>query len=157
MGGTLRLSVCPSGLRIGMIKVFGIRFFGLFQRDFFVPWHDLSVVRTERFFGRTARLEFGKPALGSLSLSADVADRLAQAAGRNWPEASPPPAPDRTRIAGEMFRQWLFSTAFAALFFTFAPRLADPGTHLPLTATVLFPAVAIGLLTLIRYFQRSRR
>src|SRR5262245_63391586 len=35
MRGMLNLAVCPSGLRIGVSKIFG-----MFIRDFFVPWNE---------------------------------------------------------------------------------------------------------------------
>lgn len=157
LNGVLTLSVSQSGLRVGMIRVFGIRLFGLFQRDFLVPWHELTVVRKDGFFGSVARIEFGKPAQGNLTVSADIVDRLARAAGRNWPEAAPPPALDRSRIARELFRQWLGLTTVAALFFTVVPRLSSPQDDSPpLAVAILFPAIVIGLAMLSEYFRRTR-
>ena len=42
MNGVLILSVCPTGLRVGMMRVFGP-----FCRDFFVPWESIAVVRED--------------------------------------------------------------------------------------------------------------
>src|SRR5215813_2094390 len=36
MNRVLTLSVCPSGLRLGMMRIFG-----LFCRDFLVPWEEI--------------------------------------------------------------------------------------------------------------------
>ena len=75
----LKLAVCPSGLRIGVMKLFGP-----FARDFLVPWRDLKVKRSRWFWTDVAELEFGTH--GKLVVIAAVADQLAAAAGKNWPE-----------------------------------------------------------------------
>ncbi|MBP6014140.1 MAG: hypothetical protein KBA31_18070 [Alphaproteobacteria bacterium] len=75
----LKLAVCPSGLRIGVMKLFGP-----FARDFLVPWRDLKVKRSRWFWTDVAELAFG--AHGKLVVTAAVADQLAAAAGKNWPE-----------------------------------------------------------------------
>ena len=87
----LRLSVCRTGLRIGILRALGP-----FSKDFFVPWSSISVTREEvRFsaaarwlFGAAARLRFGET--GSLMLTAKDADRLAEAAAGYWPEGKIP-------------------------------------------------------------------
>lgn len=80
--GILRLSVCPSGLRVGMFRLFGP-----FSRDFFVPWDEISVTRTQWFLmGEIAVMTFGEPPHGKLAVAASVAARLAKAAGDDWPE-----------------------------------------------------------------------
>ena len=86
MRGVLTLSACSSGLRVGIWKIFGA-----FARDFFVPWEDIRVRRTDWMFARMTELEFGEPKVGSLTIAATVADRLAQAAGDEWPEEEAPP------------------------------------------------------------------
>src|SRR5215469_15004199 len=40
MHGILTLSLCPSGLRVGMMKLFGP-----FAKDFLVPWGAIAVSR----------------------------------------------------------------------------------------------------------------
>jgi len=81
MRGILKLSVCPSGLRIGIMRIFGP-----FCRDFFVPWNEITVTRGDRFFWKQAKMSFGQPPIGNLTVLADIADRLARAAGNHWPE-----------------------------------------------------------------------
>jgi hypothetical protein len=82
-GGILRFGVCASGLRVGMFRAFGP-----LSRDFLVPWRDIRVTRKDGWLGvKLAELTFGNPANGTLTITADVADRLAKAAGRDWPEA----------------------------------------------------------------------
>ena len=85
--GVLRLGVCPSGLRLGMLRLLGP-----FSRDFLVPWSDISVSRGKTLFWPVARLQFGNPKVGVLVVRARVADGLAQAAGGRWPEAPASPA-----------------------------------------------------------------
>jgi hypothetical protein len=81
MRSTLHLSVCPSGLRIGIMRIFGP-----FSRDFLVPWNEITVTRNDRFFWKEAKLSFGRPPNGNLRVLAGLADRMARAAGSNWPE-----------------------------------------------------------------------
>lgn len=81
LGGVLRLSVCPSGLRLGISPLLGP-----FSKDFLVPWGDISVSRRKALFWRIARLQFGAPRVGVLTLRAGIADTLAEAAGKRWPE-----------------------------------------------------------------------
>jgi hypothetical protein len=79
--GVLTLDVCPSGLPVGIMRAFGP-----FSRAFLVPWSDISFVRKTMFFTPIARLRLGNA--GSLTIPATVADRMASAAGKNWPEAA---------------------------------------------------------------------
>jgi hypothetical protein len=73
--GVLTLSACPSGLRVGMIRAFGV-----FARDFFVPWDDIAVSKKTWLFAEVAELSFGKPPVGTLTLLQSTAARLAAAA-----------------------------------------------------------------------------
>ena len=81
MRGVLTLSVCSSGLRVGIMRLLGP-----FCRDFFVPWEAISIARKNDWLGSVARLQFGNPGVGSLTIRADVADKLAHAAMGAWPE-----------------------------------------------------------------------
>jgi hypothetical protein len=87
MRSVLSLSVCPSGLRIGIMRIFGP-----FSRDFLVPWNEIAVTRSDRFFWKEAKLSFGQPSNGNLKVFADVADRMARAASNHWPEEGSFPA-----------------------------------------------------------------
>ncbi len=82
----LTISVCRSGLRLGIFRLFGP-----FCRDFFVPWEEIQVTRRTYFrvFGRV-RLCFGNS--GKLTISRSVADRLWRAIPDRWPEHGDPPA-----------------------------------------------------------------
>jgi hypothetical protein len=81
LNGALTLSACPSGLRVGIMKVLGP-----FCRDFFVPWSDIRVERQARFLWKAAALRFGEPQAGALIIRAETADRLAGAVPGSWPE-----------------------------------------------------------------------
>jgi len=147
MHGILTLSICPSGLRVGIMRLFGP-----FSRDFFVPWNSLSVVRTRAFFMAVAKLQFG--GVGVLTIPAFVADRLARAAGRNWPESGPFPVEEQHQTAGRLLTQWAILTSFAAAFFIGATLLSAPrGEHLPVAVAILFPAIVFGAFFLVRYFR----
>ena len=76
----LKLGVCPSGLRIGVLRPFG-----LFAHDFFVPWHALKAERKEYWMWQAVELSLGKPPIGRLMIYGSTADRIAEAA-KGWPE-----------------------------------------------------------------------
>ena len=82
MRGILTQSVCPAGLRAGTMRVFGP-----FCRDFFVPWESIVVTRKTVLFQPAVKLQFGNPVVGTLSIAAHAANRLARAALGRWPEA----------------------------------------------------------------------
>lgn len=77
----LKLGACPTGLRVGVPK-----FFGLFTRDFLVPWRDIRVKRYRFLWTDVAELTFGTRSDGRLTVAASVADKIAAAAGKQWPE-----------------------------------------------------------------------
>ena len=145
--GILILSVCPDGLRVGVWRIFAP-----FARSIFVPWQALSVTRRNRILWKTAVLRFGASG-PQLKIMSHVADRLAAAVPGRWPE----PGVFRRETAAEaairIGGQWLVATAVAATFFTLAPWLGDPqGGNIPLAVTILFPAIAFGIVSLFRFF-----
>src|SRR5262245_47403136 len=79
MNGILILSVCPNGLRVGMMRIFGP-----FCRSFLVPWESIAIVRKTTLFGAVAKLQFGNPAIGALRIPSRTANRLARAANERW-------------------------------------------------------------------------
>ena len=86
MRSILHIDVCQSGLRLGMMAIFGP-----FNRDFFVPWEEISVKRTCWFFlFKVAELRFGTPPVGKVGVSAKIADKLARAIPEKWPEVEAP-------------------------------------------------------------------
>jgi hypothetical protein len=153
MRGILKLSVCPSGLRIGIMRIFGP-----FCRDFFVPWSEITITRGDLFFWKVAKLSFGQPPIGKLTVFADVADRMACAAGDHWPEAGDFPEQTPDKALSRIAKQWLLMTALASAFFIVVPWLVSPKwtAKPPIAAAILFPAVVFGIVAAVQYLRRQR-
>ena len=152
MHGVLTLSVCPLGLRVGIMRLFGP-----FCRDFFVPWEAISITRKNFWFWRVAKLQFGSPSVGSLAIPAYVANRLAHAAMGRWPETGSFSEEKRRDTLRRLLTQWAVITGIAALFFTIVPlAAAPPGARPPIVVAILFPAIVLGVFTIIRYVRERR-
>ena len=80
MRGILTLSACPSGLRVGMLRIFGP-----FCSNLFIPWTEIKAKRGQVSL-TSVTLEFGSPVVGRLGVRVDVADRLARASAGGWSE-----------------------------------------------------------------------
>jgi len=148
MRGILSLAVCSSGLRVGIMRLFGP-----FSRSFFVPWSSLSVIRKRMFFMPAARLKFG--GIGSLTISTNTAEKLAFAAGKNWPESGAIPSEKPRKLAGRLLIQWALITSFAAAFFIIAPMDAPKEARPPIIVAILFPAIVFGAVTVVRFFREK--
>ena len=153
MRNILKLSVCDSGLRVGIMRIFGP-----FCRDFMVPWNEITITRRDRYFWKEAKLSFGQPANGNVKVFADVADALARAAGHRWPEQGSFPEETPSQSASRILKQWLAMTALAAAFFIIAPRLAtsNEAARPPIAVAILFPAIVFGIGAVVQYFRRQR-
>jgi hypothetical protein len=153
MRGVLKLSVCPSGLRIGIMRIFGP-----FCRDFLVPWNEIAVTRSDRVFWKVAKLSFGNPSNGSLKVFAEVADRMARAAGSQWPEPGSFLQETASQSLSRIAKQWVGMTGLAAAFFIIAPRLMTPhaAARPPIVVAILFPAIVLGIGAALQYFRRQR-
>ena len=147
MSGILTLSACPSGLRVGVWRLFGP-----FQRAFLVPWDEIEARPRTLLLWPSMRLCFGRPEAGRLTIDARLWQRLAAEA----------PAPgmlsETTHVSlGQVGRRflliWAAGTAAAAIFFYQASR-AGNGMPLPLSACIGFPAFAFGLPLLIRFARQ---
>lgn len=90
MNQVLKISICRTGLRIEMLRLFGP-----FNKPFFVPWDEISVARKDWRLWKMAELRFGQPTQGKFSVLSHVADKYARAANGAWPE--PGPFPEETR------------------------------------------------------------
>ena len=154
MRSVLNLSPCPSGLRLGIMRLFGP-----FCRDFLVPWDEISIVRKDRFFMKVAQISFGRPAIGKLTIPADGADRLARAASSHWPEAELLPDEAAGGAAPRIIKQWILSTVLVAAFFIVASRVILPkgATPPPVLVCVLFPAIVLGFSAIVQYVRSERR
>jgi hypothetical protein len=151
MRGILRLSACPGGLRVGMTRLFGP-----FCRDFFVPWDAIGVTRKKRWFSPVAELRFGSPGVGSLTIPARVANRLARAAEARWPEAGPLAEEPHGVMLRRLLAEWAVSTCVVALFFILVPLVVAPEARPPVAVAILFPALLYGLVALARYVREWR-
>ena len=154
MRGMLRLAVCPSGLRIGAMKIFGP-----WNPDFLVPWNEIRISRPALlWFAPFVELHFGDPKVGKLRLAAHTADRLARASMGRWPEPGPfPEQPDNQALVTTV-KEWAAMTFVAVLFFIFVPRLIAPdGPHPPIELAITIPAVAFAIIGVVRYNNRIRR
>jgi hypothetical protein len=130
--------------------------FGPLNRDFFVPWESLAITRKTILLEKVAKLQFGHPAIGTLSISSSLANKMARIAGNNWPETGPLSEEKRSALAGRLLLQWALITWFASLFFTLAPRLSGPNaSHPPVLVAILFPAIVVGVVTLVRFFRNQ--
>jgi hypothetical protein len=152
MSGILKLSPCPSGLRVGIMKLFGP-----FSKDFLVPWDLIGVSRKKILVWKYAELSFGTT-YGRLRISALLVDRLWQSAPQNWPEKGMPEPLTGARLFQYYFAQWLTLTTIAAVFFIIAPRTLAKGSgnYPPVSVAILFPAIAIGLFSALEYLTRKR-
>jgi hypothetical protein len=152
MNGILTLDVCHRGLRVGMLRIFGP-----FCRDFLVPWEDIRITPTTILFQSAKKLQFGSPVIGSLTLRANVADKLARSAVGRWPERGSFPQERPSQTRRRLLIQWALMTCLFALFCTFAPRVFGPvkGGPPPILVTVLFPAILVGVVTIARYFREK--
>jgi hypothetical protein len=143
--GILTLSVCPSGLRVAVPRIFGP-----FSKPYFVPWGDIRVYRLTQYYMPAARLDFaGK---GELSVRAITANRLARVAGKNWPEAGPFPFESTAHILASVILMWALLSAVGAGFLTVIPLVFKPAEpFLPLPITLGLPALLMGLVACIQF------
>src|SRR5260221_9229730 len=100
MHGILTLTVCNTGLRVGIMRLFGP-----FSRDFFVPWENVAITRKNILFEKIAKLQFGNPAIGTLSISAALAGKIARLAGSRWPETGSAPEEKPRALASRLLIQ----------------------------------------------------
>jgi hypothetical protein len=149
INGVLTLSACPSGLRIGIVRLFGP-----FSRPFLVPWKEITVTRRAGFFRNVAELRFGDPAIGRLVITDRIANRLAGAAPGRWPEPGPLPTPTRREIVRRLLVRWVTCTALAALFLILAPLVLSPPEARPTPLfAVLFPTIFFSLVFLVQFLR----
>jgi hypothetical protein len=145
----LRLSVCPSGLRVGIMKVFCP-----FSGDFFVPWEEISIERKKYYFMAAAEFRFGSPSYGKLIIANHVANRLAKSAGSVWPETAPVLGDVRRETFRSVFRYWLLGTTCASAFFLIISKFAGPRVlGPPWWGVIGFPALLFGIVSLARYLN----
>ncbi|MBI2519302.1 MAG: hypothetical protein HYV97_02745 [Bdellovibrio sp.] len=152
MSGILILAVCPSGLRLGIMRIFGP-----FSRSIFVPWKQLSITRKQGFFGRKAILQFGTPQVGKISIAGYIADRLQKITPEQWPESNTIFEETRTQALQSVCKIWLLRTSCAAAFFMFAPMIVAPQDEgVSKSMCISFPAIVFGFVALGEYWYRIK-
>jgi len=145
--GILTLSVCPSGLRVSVPRLFGP-----FSKPFLVPWNEIRVFRLTAYFQPAARLEFGRPSNGSLTVLATTADRLARTAGGDWPEPGPFPFQSTGHILAGVVLQWAaLSSLVAVLLIVISLVYAPARPFLPLPICIGLPGLAMGLVACVQF------
>jgi hypothetical protein len=149
--GILTLSACPSGLRVGMLRLFGP-----FCRDFFVPWESIAATHETSLFSQGIKLHFGNPVIGTLRIPQDVADQLAFTASGRWPRTGSGPEETLGDISQRLLIQWAVLTGSAVLFVTLAPTLGLGGNPPPISLAILFPTVIFGLVAIVRLCGERR-
>jgi hypothetical protein len=151
MHGILKVSPCRSGLRVGIMRLFGP-----LSKDFLVPWNTISVSRKAMLGWRYAELSFGTN--GKLRISDLLADRLWQMVPQSWPEKGMPERITHKRVLRQYFLQWLSLTTIASVFFIVAPRIAIQRSdgYPPVLVAVLFPAIVIGAFCAFQYLVRGK-
>lgn len=144
--GVLRLSACPSGLRVGLFRLFGP-----FQRPFTVPWNAIDAQPKASFFFPMVRLGLGRPEIGTLTISRSVWARLAAASPAHAMAAEA--MVDGQKIRRGFLVQWIAITVLAGSFFFFASRLGPDPVPVPAMVCFGFPAIVLGVGLLIRWLR----
>ena len=152
MGVNLRnclvLSAYPSGLGIGIWRIFG-----LFQKPLKVPWSEIEAEPSTSFFLPMVKLALGKPANGTLKINAQTWDKLVAVAR---PVATVPlpevPPVDKATVGRAMIIQWAVVSLFFGAFIFLSSHLKH-GEGSPLWVVVV-PALVFGAALLVK-FARS--
>lgn len=151
--GILRLQAYPSGLGIGVWRVFGP-----FLKPLRVPWAEIEAEDSSSFLMPMMKLRLGRPANGTLKISVRNWARLVEVvpqASRLHVQMLSAQQVRRRSSAEALVLQWLAIIAFAAAFFYFGPRLMGAEVAPPISVCIGFPAIVVGILQLIRYVRES--
>ncbi|GAA0335600.1 hypothetical protein GCM10009087_52560 [Sphingomonas oligophenolica] len=149
MNGVLTLGACPSGLRIGIWRAFG-----LFQRPFLVPWEDITAEPKTFFFVPMARLGFGHPEIGSLTLDAGTWQSLSAHSPARARRGDAFEPVSRGQVAQGLLLQWAIISGGFTAFFAVAALFETRNAPVP-PLIFAFPVVAVGIAQLVR-FARMR-
>jgi len=152
LSGILRLRAYPSGLGIGIWRLFGP-----FQRPLKIPWGEIEAASGTSFFVPSVTLRLGSRATGRLRISAASWNRLLDAVPRGEGGGSPPVPPaapvNHRAVARGFVFQWLALTGMVAAFFFGVSWANGPGESVPAAVCIAFPAVVIGFGQLLRYYR----
>ena len=149
MNGVLKLSACPSGLRVAIWRLFGP-----FSRPFLVPWDEISAEPKKMLFVPMAKLRLGAPQVGTLMIEAGPWQRLSAHSPKRARLRDTFVPISRRDIAQGLLLQWAVITAVIATFFSVASRLPRNAPPTPFFFLIGFPALLFGFAQLIRYFRQ---
>ena len=150
LSGVLRLRAYPSGLGIGISRMFGP-----FQRPLKIPWGEIDAEPGTSLFVPSVTLRLGRRGTGRLRISAvswnRLMDAVPRAEGGGNPHVPPAMPVDRRSVARGFMLQWLAFTGIAAALFFIASRANGPAETIPAGICIVFPAVVVGFGQLLRY------
>jgi hypothetical protein len=149
MSGILTLSACPSGLKVGIWRIFGP-----FCRPFLVPWDQLTAEPATVFFAPMTRLVFGRPPIGRLTISRSAWRRLATYAPGREHMADPQTPQGRAQLIRGLVLQWAIASVMIAAALAIPMGRAGVITRLPIA--LAFPMVVIGVGQIVRYLIDRR-
>jgi hypothetical protein len=75
--GILTFSACPSGLRVGIARLFAP-----FSKPFFVPWNEIDALPKGGLLVDMMRLGLGHPEAGAMTVTARTWRRLSSSEGQ---------------------------------------------------------------------------
>ncbi|MGH6614369.1 hypothetical protein [Sphingomonas sp.] len=145
LSGILTLSAGPSGLRVGISRLFGP-----FQKPFFVPWQEIRTEAKTFFFVPMTKLSFGNPANGTLKIDARAWLRLA--AHSSGAHAIKAEQISVGRAARGFFLRWSCMTLIVGGFFYLTSRVGG-AEGFPLLASFGFPGALYGIALLIQFLR----
>jgi hypothetical protein len=150
MANLLRLEACPSGLRLGILRMFGP-----FQRNIFVPWKEISVQRDRRWFGPVAVLQFGIDE-SRLVVVDYLANRLARAVPGQWPEPAVLPAQPKAKAAFIALCRWIICLVAIVGFFSIGPSIAAGHYLWPPTDLIVGFGIILGVVFVREFWDRTQ-
>jgi hypothetical protein len=107
---------------------------------------------------KAVKIAFGQPVVGTLTIPADVANRLARTAAGHWPETGPITHEASGDAGSRILKQWILMTILASAFFIVASRIMTPSGQKPPSAMllILFPATVFGINAIVQYVRGRR-
>lgn len=154
LNGILKLRAYPSGLGLGVLRIFAP-----FQKPLKIPWSEIEAEPCSSFFLPMVKLGLGKPANGRLKISARSWARLVESVSSSssgsqfqMPAAIPVGA---ASVARAMIAQWAIISLAVAAFLGFASWTAGPEARFPLALWIGMSIVLLGIGQLIRYARES--
>jgi hypothetical protein len=149
--GVLRLSSYPSGLGVGVWRIFAP-----FQRPLKIPWSEIEAEPSSSFFLPMVKLNLGKPANGRLKISARSWSRLIGAVPNEARQFQMTAFPVTAgSFARALIIQWVAMAAIVSAFLAFASVTTGPSARFPPVLLIGFFLLFFGIAQLIRYAREG--